>query len=226
MSYKILLFDLDDTLLDFQATEINALKKLFRLHGYTFTDELFQVYNSINKQLWAEYENGNMALDEVLNSRFSQTMQRLGKLVDGMEWENQYRELLGNGCQLMEGALEVCQNLSVSHRLFVITNGLAQTQIKRLRQSGLYDFFENIFVSQSIGSQKPSKDFFNYVMNSIRDFNKKEALIIGDSLNTDIKGGLLSGIDTCWLKRRPAKCSAEIRSTFTISSLEELYDIL
>jgi 2-haloacid dehalogenase len=226
MSYKILLFDLDDTLLDFQATEINALKKLFRLHGYTFTDELFQVYNSINKQLWAEYENGNMALDEVLNSRFSQTMQRLGKLVDGMEWENQYRELLGNGCQLMEGALEVCQNLSVSHRLFVITNGLAQTQIKRLRQSGLYDFFENIFVSQSIGCQKPSKDFFDYVMNSIRNFNKKEALIIGDSLHTDIKGGLLSGIDTCWINRKPEKCSAEIRSTFTISRLVELYGIL
>jgi len=94
-----------------------------------------------------------------------------------------------------------------------------------LEQSGLYEFFDDIFVSQSIGSQKPSKKFFDYVMSHIKDFDRKEALIIGDSLNTDIKGGLLSGIDTCWFNRKLQKRSPEIRSTFTISSLVELYDI-
>ena len=225
MSYKILLFDLDDTLLDFGANEIDSLNKLFRQHGYTFSDELFGVYNSVDKQLWADYENRNIALDEVLNSRFSETMLKLGKIVDGTEWENQYRELLGNGHQLIDGALELCQSLSVSHRLFVITNGIARTQIKRLKQAGLYEFFEDIFDSQSIGFQKPSKEFFNYVMGHIKNFNVSEALIIGDSLNTDIKGGLLSGIDTCWFNRKSQKCSAEIQSTYTIRSLEELCGI-
>ncbi|MNI18760.1 putative HAD-hydrolase YfnB [compost metagenome] len=225
MSYKILLFDLDDTLLDFGANETDSLNKLFQQHGYTFSDALFRVYNSVNKKLWAEYENGNIVLDEVLNSRFSETMLRLGKVVDGFEWENLYREHLGNGCQLMEGALELCQKLFVSHRLFVITNGITQTQIKRLKQSGLYEFFEDIFDSQSIGFQKPSKEFFDYVMSHIKDFNIKEALIIGDSLNTDIKGGLLSGIDTCWINTKSQKCSAEIQSTYTITSLVELDSI-
>jgi HAD superfamily (subfamily IA) hydrolase, TIGR02254 len=226
MSYKILLFDLDDTLLDFGANEADSLSKLFQKHGYTFSDELFRIYNSVNKQLWADYENGNIVLDDVLNSRFSETMLRLGKVVDGVEWENLYRELLGNGCQLMEGALDVCQSLSVSHRLFVITNGITRTQIKRLKQSGLYDFFEDIFDSQSIGFQKPSKEFFDYVISHIKSFNIKEALIIGDSLNSDIKGGLLSGIDTCWINRNSQKCSDEIQSTYTVASLAELYDIL
>lgn len=226
MTYKILLFDLDDTLLDFGANETDSLNKLFQQHGYTFSDELFRVYNSVNKQLWADYENGNIVLDDVLNSRFSDTMLRLGKVVDGIEWENLYREFLGNASQLlMEGALEVCQSLSVSHRLFVITNGITQTQIKRLKQSGLYEFFEDIFDSQSIGFQKPSNEFFDYVMSHIKDFNKEEALIIGDSLNTDIKGGLLSGIDTCWINRKSQKSSAEIQSTYVITSLMELYDI-
>ncbi|MBP1989587.1 YjjG family noncanonical pyrimidine nucleotidase [Paenibacillus eucommiae] len=226
MSYNILLFDLDDTLLDFGANETESLNKLFQHHGYTFSNELFQVYNSINKQLWADYENGNIVLDVVLNSRFSETMLRLEKVVDGIEWENLYRELLNNGSQLlMDGALEVCQRLSVSNRLFVITNGITQTQIKRLKQSGLYVFFENIFDSQSIGFQKPSKEFFNYVMSQIKDFNIDNALIIGDSLNTDIKGGLLSGIDTCWINRNSQKYSAEIQSTYTITSLVELFDI-
>ena len=133
MSYKILLFDIDDTLLDFGANEADSLTKLFGQHGYPFSDELFQAYNAVNKQLWADYENGKIALADVLNSRFSQTMARLGKVVDGMEWENQYRELLGNGCQLIEGALELCQSLSASHRLFVVTNGITKTQIKRLK---------------------------------------------------------------------------------------------
>ncbi|QGQ97618.1 noncanonical pyrimidine nucleotidase, YjjG family [Paenibacillus psychroresistens] len=225
MSYKILLFDLDDTLLDFGANETDSLNKLFQQQGHTFSDELFGIYNSVNKQLWSEYENGNIGLDDVLNSRFSDTMLRLGKVVDGIEWENLYRELLGNGSQHMEGALEVCQSLSVSHRLFVITNGITQTQIKRMKLSGLNEFFEDIFDSQSIGFQKPSKEFFNYVMSHIKDFDKKEALIIGDSLNTDIKGGLLSGIDTCWINRELQKSSAEIQSTYTIKSLVELYDI-
>jgi 2-haloacid dehalogenase len=225
MSYKILLFDLDDTLLDFGANETDSLNKLFQQHGYTFSDELFRVYNSVNKQLWADYEDGTIRLDDVLNSRFSETMLRLGKVVDGTEWECLYRELLGNGCQLMEGTLEVCQSLSVYHRLFVITNGITKTQVKRLKKSGLYDFFEDIFDSQSIGFQKPSKEFFDFVMSHIKDFNIKEALIIGDSLNTDIKGGILSGIDTCWINKQSQKCSAEIHSTYTVTSIAEVYDI-
>lgn len=225
MGYSILLFDLDDTLLDFGANEADSLNKLFRQHGYTFSDEFFQVYNSVNKHLWSEYESGNIALADVLNSRFSETMLRLGKDVDGNEWENQYRELLGNGCQLMEGALELCESLFATHRLFIITNGVSITQIKRLKQSGLYNFFEGIFDSQSIGFQKPSIEFFEYVKGHIKEFNIKEALVIGDSLNTDIKGGLLSGIDTCWMNRKAQKGSAEIQSTYTVTSLAELYDI-
>lgn len=225
MSYKILLFDLDDTLFDFGANEIDSLNKLFNKHGYSFSEEVFQVYNSVNKRLWTDYENGYILLDDVLNSRFSETMLRLGKVVDGVEWEKTYRELLGNGCQLIEGALDVCQSLSKTHRLFVITNGVTQTQIKRLNDSGLYGFFKDIFISQSIGYQKPSKEFFNYVMSHIKDFNMKEALIIGDTLNTDIKGGLLSGIDTCWINRMSQKCSIDILSTYTIKSLVELYNI-
>jgi 2-haloacid dehalogenase len=225
MSYKILLFDLDDTLLDFAANESESLNILFRRHGYAFSDEQLQVYMSVNKQLWIDYENGVIALDTVLNARFSETMRKLGKVVDGVAWEHEYRELLGNGCQLMDGALDVCRSLSNSHRLFVITNGIAKTQIKRLKMSGLYEFFEDMFVSQSIGAQKPSKEFFDYVMSHIKGFRREEALVIGDSLNTDIKGGLLSGIDTCWLNRIAQNCPAGIQSTYTIANLSELYGI-
>ncbi|MBO7746743.1 YjjG family noncanonical pyrimidine nucleotidase [Paenibacillus sp. MWE-103] len=226
MSYSILLFDLDDTLLDFGANETNSLNRLFQQYGYTLSDEWLQVYHSVNKQLWADYENGKIRLDVVLNTRFSETLLKLEKVVDGAEWEHQYRELLGSGSQLLiDGALEVCQRLSASNRLFIITNGITHTQIKRLKQAGLYDFFEDIFDSQSIGFQKPSKHFFDHVISRIKDFDRTEALVIGDSLNTDIKGGLQSGMDTCWVNRRLQKSPADIQSTYTITSLVELFDI-
>ncbi|MFC4812328.1 YjjG family noncanonical pyrimidine nucleotidase [Paenibacillus sp. GCM10023250] len=228
MRYKILLFDLDDTLLDFGANETESLTRLFRQYGYASPDELFRHYHIVNKQLWAEYENGTKTLDVVLNSRFSETMLRLGHVVDGSEWENLYRELLGEGEQIhMEGALDVCRRLSATHRLFVVTNGITRTQIKRLKQSGLYEFFEDIFDSQSIGAQKPSPAFFDHVMQHIPNFNRHEALIIGDSLSTDIKGGLQAGIDTCWIdrKRSPQSGPQAVPSTYTISGLAELLAI-
>jgi 2-haloacid dehalogenase len=153
MRYKILLFDLDDTLLDFGANEIDSLNKLFQLHGYTFTDELFDIYNVVNKQLWADYENGMIILDNVLNSRFSETLLRLGEAVDGIEWESRYRELLGNGCQLMKGAFELCQSLSLSHRLFIITNGITKTQIKRLSSPAYITFLKTFLYHKALGSR-------------------------------------------------------------------------
>jgi 2-haloacid dehalogenase len=105
----------------------------------------------------------------------------------------------------------------------VITNGIAQTQHKRLKLSQLYDFFENVFDSQSIGFQKPSKEIFDYVTDHIEGFDKKQALVIGDSLQTDIKGGLISGIDTCWFKRKGQEGLSDITSNYTVTSLAEVY---
>ncbi len=226
MPYKILLFDLDNTLLDFDANEAASLDRLFRLQGLSLTDEACAAYQSVNKRLWDAYESGKIPLSEVLGTRFSETMLSLGQAVDGTEWENTYRELLGNGSQLMDGAPALCQSLSRTHRLFVITNGVAQTQHKRLREAGLSSFFESVFTSQEIGFQKPSPAFFEYVAHHIPNFEKKDALIIGDSLNTDIKGGLLAGIDTCWFNRKGQAASAEIPSTFVISALSQLSNVL
>ncbi len=223
--YKILLFDVDDTLLDFGANELVSLNRLFSEQGYMLSDELMRTYNSVNKQLWMDYENGAVSLEDVLHTRFSKTMLLLGEQVDGVAWEMRYRELLGNGHQLIDGALEVCQGLAASHRLFVVTNGVRKTQLKRLRLAGLYHFFEDIFDSQSVGYQKPSKGFFDHVKAHITDFQDSETLIIGDSLATDIKGGNMAGIDTCWFNRAGLKCADDSLSTYTISSLPQLFNI-
>lgn len=225
MNYKILLFDLDDTLLDFGANEMDSLTKLFEIHGVPFTDEVFLTYSTVNRKLWDAYENSEISLDTVLNSRFSETLSILGQEVDGEAWEMDYRRLLGEGYQMMEGAFEICDQLSKTHRLFVVTNGVTTTQINRLKLSGLYDYFEDIFTSQNIGFQKPAKEFFDHVTSHIKDFNYEEALIIGDSLGTDIKGGNLAGIHTCWMNPKSKTCPEHITCNYTISKLSELLNI-
>ncbi|BCJ94039.1 noncanonical pyrimidine nucleotidase, YjjG family protein [Anaerocolumna cellulosilytica] len=225
MKYKILLFDLDDTLLDFAANEADSLDKLFHSNGIALNKDILQLYHNINKQLWTDYENGRIPLTEVLNTRFSRTLNELGVTVDGSAWESQYRQHLGNGHQLIEGALEVCKILSKDHRLFVVTNGVTVTQMKRLQLAGLHDLFENIFTSESIGYQKPFEGFFDFVFEHIPTFNYKDTLIIGDSLSTDIKGGILAGIDTCWFNQKGQPEKEDIKATYTISDLKELYTI-
>jgi len=226
MKYEMLLFDLDDTLLDFEANERESLEKLFTDNGFAFNKEIFDTYHRINKELWNGYEKGTLDLNEVLNTRFSKTLHQLGQTVDGVLWEMQYRTLLGQGYQLMEGAYDLCQQLSKSHRLFIITNGVTETQLNRLRLSKLHPFFENIFTSQELGYQKPAKEFFDYVKEHIKEFKADKALVIGDSLSSDIKGGYLAGIDTCWINRKNTENTSGIPITYKISKLPELYGIL
>lgn len=222
MPYSILLFDLDDTLLDFRANEAAALPALFLKHGHAFTPEIAAVYHRINTALWSAYEKGEIPLHELLDHRFSRTMQAFGHCVDGAAWEADYRALLALGHQRMEGALEVCQKLSATHRLFIVTNGVVGTQERRLRDAGLYGFFEDVFYSELIGFQKPHRGFFDHVAAHIPGFDPASALLIGNSPATDIKGGRDYGIDTC-LYCPPGKSSPpEIPATYTIHSLWDL----
>lgn len=226
MRYEFLLFDLDDTLLDFEANERASLEKLFSDNGVSFTREVFDVYNAVNKELWAGYEKGTIELAEVLNTRFSKAMLKLDMEVDGILWEKQYRELLGKGYQIIDGAFDLCEDLHQSYRLFIVTNGVTETQLNRLRLSGLYSFFEGIFTSQEIGYQKPAGEFFDYVKENISGFHPERALVIGDSLSSDIKGGYLAGIDTCWINRKNTTNTSGVESTYTITKLKDLYEIL
>ena len=154
-------------------------------------------------------------------------MQEFGQEIDGKEWETKYRSCLNEGTQMIEDAEEICQWLQGRYRLFIISNGVAKTQKKRLKAAGLDKYFEQIFVSEEVGAQKPSKEFFTYVEKHIPEFDKDKALIIGDSYSSDIKGGLEYGIDTCWFIKEGEKEQVQgEKSTYRISRLKQLKDIL
>ncbi len=225
MKYKNLLFDVDDTLLDFKAAENQALRALFAEVEIELTPEIEQTYKTLNQQRWREYEKGQLTSAEVVNGRFGLLFEQFGKQVDSPAMEKRYRHYLNQGHQLLGNSLEIIQDLSEKAKLYVVTNGVAATQFQRLTDAKLLPYFDDIFVSETAGHQKPKREFFDYAFARIPALNKAETVIIGDSLTSDIQGGKNAGIDTIWLNP-VEKFAASIEPTYQIRSLEEIYPIL
>jgi 2-haloacid dehalogenase len=225
-TYQTLLFDVDNTLLDFDSAERSALSSLLIEQGVTPTQELERRYRQINRALWQAYEDGQMHRNEVVNSRFALLFREYGKEADGEALEQRYRSFLDQGHQLVEGAYELIADLKNRYDLYVVTNGVARTQDRRLRDSGLHPFFKEIFVSEDVGFQKPMKEYFDHVFARIPDFSLELSLLVGDSLSSDIRGGYLAGVDTCWYNPEYTSNRTGVHPTYEIHKLKELYEIL
>ncbi|MBE7105320.1 noncanonical pyrimidine nucleotidase, YjjG family [Bacillus cereus] len=224
--YTTLLFDVDDTLLDFQKAEKTALHMLFEKKNIPLTAEIESHYKKINKGLWDAFEEGKINRDEVVNTRFSTLFKEYGQEVDGILFEENYRSYLEEGNQLIQGAFEFIQNNQSKYDLYIVTNGVSKTQDKRLRNAGLHPLFKDIFVSEDTGFQKPMKEYFDYVFERIPNFSAKKGLIIGDSLNADIKGGHLAGLDTCWFNPEKKLNNSGVVPTYEVRNFDELHDWL
>ena len=221
--YQFLFFDLDDTLLDFKAAEKWALPKLFAAHDFPLTPEVREVYHEINGGLWASLEQGQITREELMATRFGKTFEHFGRTVNGLELDAEYRGYLAESKVFVEGAFEAIQTLASTHELYITSNGISETQNKRLQVTGLAPYFKQVFVSEDTGYQKPMKPFFNYVFNHVPNFNPEKAMIIGDSYSADIIGGAGAGIDTCWLNPAKKAPTSTVQPTYTIEKLAQLF---
>ena len=225
-NYQTLLFDVDDTLLDFAAAEDYAFRSLLQEQGMSYEEAWKKQYQQVNQGLWKAFEAGEITKDEVVNTRFSLFFEKMGKKVDGVLLEQSYRKYLGEGNQLLDGALDLIKQISTHFDLYIVTNGISETQEKRLKASGLYPYFKGIFVSEDTGYQKPMKEFFDYCFARIPQLNKETTLIIGDSLSADIQGGMNAGIDTCWINPLKKVNKMDIQPTYEIAEIVELLVLL
>ncbi len=224
--YRNLLFDVDDTLLDFGAAERVALRLLFEEHAFPFTPETEAAYRRINQELWHAFERGIVSREEVLHSRHSRLFKEYGREVDGATMDRIFSRHLEAGHQLVNGAYELIVDLQAEYHLYLVTNGVSRIQDKRLRGSGLHPHFKGIFVSEDTGYQKPMKQYFDYVFARIPGFSAQETLIIGDSLSADIQGGHGAGLDTCWFNPKSKPNGSGVAPTYEIRQLDELHRIL
>ena len=224
--YKFVLLDTDDTLLDFLRSERAAITESFARFGLSPTDDLITQYSAINKACWERMERGEITRDRVLIERFEILFSRIGAQIDPGTFENTYQVLLGQHAYPISGVMDILAYLRPKYRLYIVSNGVAATQDSRFRDAGLTGWFDDIFISERIGHHKPEKAYFDACFAQIPGFRRDRAIIVGDSLSSDILGGINAGIATCWFnyRRRPAR--DDIRPDYTIDTLEELKSIL
>ncbi len=222
---EFLFLDLDDTILDFHKAERIALSKTIRDFGVEPTEEVLTLYHGINRWHWEQLELGNLTREEVLVNRFGVLFERLGKTVEATQCARAYEKNLSIGHYFLPGAEEAVDALSKKYRLFLASNGTASVQKGRMTSANLYRFFETVFVSQEIGHNKPSKAYFDACFASIPGFDREKAIMVGDSLSSDIKGGINAGMKTVWVNPGHLPCG-EIRPDYEIESISQLEALL
>lgn len=226
MAYRIALFDIDNTLLDFTRSEHEALYACLVARGLPADEETLALYSRINDRHWKQLELGLTTRERLKVGRFSDLFDALGYHGDPATMAEDYRLDLATRSYLVDGALELIRALHGKCRLYGITNGTASVQKGRFDHCPLSPFFERCFISEEMDCAKPEKIFFDRVAEGIPHFSPSDALVIGDSLSSDIRGGVNAGLDTCWFNPGRASAPADLPITYTVHTLAEIVPIL
>ena len=220
MKYSHLLFDLDNTLLNFSTASLEALKDIAKALQLEYNNEFLDVYHDINHGVWMEFESGIITAVELRKKRFEETAKYFKRTVDGNLLNRKYvKGVIANG-NFMPGAKELLAAVHPNYSLSIITNGLKEAQRPRLKEAGIYELFEEIVVSDEIGFAKPDSKYFEYAWERLQRPEKSKVLVIGDSPNSDIKGGNGFGFDTCLYD--PSQKHQGHSASLSVSNLSEL----
>lgn len=227
MTYKFLLFDLDHTLLDFDAAEDVALTQLLKEEGVADIQAYKDYYVPMNKALWKDLELKKITKQELVDTRFSKLFEHFGIEKDGTYLANRYQFYLAQQGQVFSGAMELLDNLiDRGYELYAATNGITAIQTGRLAQSGLAPYFNQVFISEQLQTQKPDALFYERIGQQITGFDKEKALMIGDSLTADIQGGNNAGIDTIWYNPNHLVNKTGAQPTYEVHSYQALLETL
>ena len=230
--YKTILLDIDNTLFDYLKAENYAVRTTFEDFGF-FTsvseskfEEIKKEYRTINDLLWEKLEKGKITSTELKIERFRILFEKINLKYSAEEFSKKYLKRLGEGAFLFDGAEELCRYLHGKYKLGIITNGMKEVQYSRVENSAIGKYIDKIIVSDDIGISKPNAGIFEYALKKLGTENKKESIMVGDSLSADIQGGINFGIDTCWVNLQNEYSDGKIKPKYTVTSLEEIYRIL
>lgn len=245
MRPNYLFFDADDTLFDFKRSEREAINVVLREHGLPLTPEVLDKYSTINLQLWKALERNEVTREELFSLRFTRLIDYIHKehvwhsewgldeydwdAVDGMHFNEQFLNALGQQHFLLPDAEAVIQDLAGDYKLALVTNGVGHVQKSRLAASPIGDCFEALFISEELGIEKPDARFFDLACEALEIEDRQEILVIGDSLTADIKGANNAGIRSCWFNpynQHHPEGDGSAQPDYTIQSLRELAALL
>ena len=221
--YTTLLFDADNTLLDFFAAEARAIEITCNHFGIPFSKKVGETYSKINDSFWKMFEKGEIKREDTSIGRFAKFAEVMKSDADPNDLSEFYIEELSNGNMIIEGADKLCEKLAEKYHMYVVTNGHASVQKRRFGTSELPQYFIKSFISEEIGSKKPQKEYFDLVFKEIPEKDKSKICIIGDSMSSDILGGINAGIDTCFYN--PYNNPRIYEPTYEVKNFDEMLKI-
>lgn len=224
--YEFLLLDMDDTILDFKKAEEVALKKTLRSFDLEPTEEVCARYSRINQGYWEMLERKEITREKLKVQRFGDLFEEYGIEVDSALCAQRYVANLSQGHFFIPGAQEAVKSLSKKYKLYMVSNGATDVQLSRLASAGIAEYFQQIFISQQVGVDKPDKLFFERCFAKIPELDKAKTMIVGDSLTSDILGGRNAGIATCWVNAHKKPARADIPADYEIQALSQLEALL
>jgi len=225
MKYHAVLFDADGTLFDFHRAESYALEEAFRELGLTFSPEYRDPYEQINREVWRLFERGELSSVELRVLRFERFLEKIGADVDAEAMSASYLSWLARAEFLLDGALQLVESLAGKVKLAIVTNGLKDVQRGRFGRSPIRSHFDSIVISEEVGVQKPDPAIFVHALESLDHEDKGSVLMVGDSLTSDIQGGVNFGIDTCWFNPAGNDLPESPTPSHVIGRLEELLPV-
>ncbi len=227
MKYPYLLFDADDTLFDFSKASSRAFSIMCRNNRIPEDPETYQLYHEINLVLWESFDRGEVTKEFVTLERYVRFLKALGLDRDPARCNRDYLDALGQTVFPLPHAEEVCRELvRRGHKLYIVTNAVASVQRSRLSACSFGDIFTDAFISEEAGAAKPQKAYYDYVRRQVPEITLENALVIGDSLSTDIRGANNAGLPCCWFNPSGKAAPEELRIDYTIPDLRQLLDIV
>lgn len=226
MKYRWILFDADGTLFDYDSAESFAFNTTIEKHGYEATPDSLKMYRRINSRLFRELEMGKIKSKELRTKRFKLLFGQYNFKIEVNEFSRQYLENLSKASELLPGAIETVKALCSKCNLIIITNGIGNVQRSRFNASELKSYFDDLVISDEVGVAKPSKEIFDIAFEKMNMPEKKDTLIVGDSLTSDMSGGVNFGIDTCWYNPVGMQNDQDFEVTYEIQNLEQIINLV
>ena len=223
---KILLIDLDNTLIDFNECARHSIINIFDKLGFEYSPKVFETFIDENVKIWKRLEKGEITKPQLRANRWNIILGRLGIDYDGTIIEEMFENGVAEGAYAVEGAYDILEYLKPKYKLYIVSNGFRYVQESRLKIGDFNKYFEDIFVSEDIGIPKPAKEFFDYCFHKLGNPDKDKIMLIGDSLSADIKGGNDYGIDTIWFNKNGEENSSSVSPTYTVNKLSDIKKIL
>ncbi len=223
---RVLLLDVDNTLMDFHECARQAMHITAAEQEISFPANIFEIFTEINNGLWLEIEKGTLTVEQLHQVRWNRIFEAIGIKRDGVAFEQGFLKNLAQGDATVEGAQELLAYLAPKYTLCVASNAPYFQQTSRLKNAGLLDYFEKLFISETIGFSKPKKEFFYACMKELPGVKKEEIMMIGDSLTADIAGASAYGLATCWFNFGKAPREKGAAADHIVDSLDEIQEIL